>query len=211
MSSYTYLNFDISLSKADDKVIVRFLNKITYDVHQKILDTMFVVKNGIGSINNVFKILDICFKEMQNSKRINVTMIDDQIEIEINYIGDFDFCFKFKLDKILTSVVDGKDLYIKKLENRINELENSILYTLQINGNYISIDSTINKMIIKVDANESYTYLTKTLELKQNNIFEFTKQLVLSKLKIKEIEVYNNFNIDRHLPFLTNHPNITYK
>lgn len=123
MSTFTYLNFDVSMFKGDDIVILRFLDRNLFTVYEKSFNATFVIKNGLGTLNNLFKILNECFNK---KKHMTIVVVGNQIDIKIDYKDQFDFNFEFQLEILKSDHVDGRDLYIKKLEVRIDNLEKKL-------------------------------------------------------------------------------------
>ena len=178
MSVFDYLNFDITLSNSIDVISLRFLDRVTFNVYQKLFDNIFIIQHGLGSLHNLYMILDELFKKINKSEnnQINIIIINEQIEIRINYKNQFEFNFDFTIEKINTNNnIDGRDIYIKKLENKINELETEIN---ELETEIKLISNCVNKFVIEYEGNFHivYTYMNKlTIMTDGKPYFEYNK------------------------------------
>lgn len=141
MLEYNYLNFLITLCKFEHGLTLRFLDKNLYSVYQVILDELYVTKCSIGNLDNLYNILCTLLNSLESNVKpccdqINLLIIGDKIKLKVNFNNNFvSFNFEIVCDQIQTNVIDEKDLYIKKLEEKINDLQNNLVITVCYNHN----------------------------------------------------------------------------
>ena len=222
MATFNYLNFDISLSKSVDAIVLRFLDRVTYEVYQKIFDNVFIIQHGLGSIKNLYTILHyllqskfICSNNQNNN--INILIINSQIKITISYDqNDFQFNFNFTIDKMIDNVlVDGRDLYIKKLEQEINNIKNNMISTIlcHCTTNSWMIHTYIKKLILNngttdlvYDKNSrictvKYQYLQNQLHNSDNR---YNWNIQPDEIESFKTSFYTDF------PYYKDHPNVKF-
>lgn len=191
MVKFTYLNFDISLSKSTDVVCLRFLDRDTFNVYQIIFNKVFVIKNGLGNVNNIYTILIESLDKLDKPPN-TILITHDAIEIYIEYDKNgFLFNLTCKLDQISSSDVDGKDLYIKKLEQQIEELKQDQICVIYWNPNATYV---IPKKITKIVFDKSSSYfnydkLSKCLRININDYYSRLKGCQASEIEADSVEV----------------------
>jgi hypothetical protein len=156
--TYNYNEYEFDIIKRADNVIIICLDKQLYKSYQEIF-TSDIIANifSVNNSNDFIQIIDFAFKN--NS----FTVIPElsKLNIEINYSNVLDFKFNILLHQNEQSQLNANSIYIKKLEERIDELENLILLRIgnfTYKSNYIPllVSLKINELIINTSNNSHW-------------------------------------------------------
>lgn len=142
MSSFTYKNYDITITQTVTNVNIRIFDTKLFRVYENQFDKMSALGFGVGSITNFYKITVDCFAHLEKcgittmvkDKTYNgyVKVYDntqDSISIEMNYTNGLDFSINLNVPLIEESTTSdqllSKRMYakIEALQKQVAELE----------------------------------------------------------------------------------------
>jgi len=214
MKKTVNLNFDIYLSKSIDTVCLRILDRDTFNVYQIIFNKIFVIQNGFGNINNVHTILNESLDKLTCSPN-TILVVNDVIELHVEYNkNDFVFSLTCELNKISSSEIDGKDLYIQKLEQKIDQLEQSQMYVFWWRNCTFVIPKKLKKIIFKPGDCFEYNKYLKQLIIHRDGYSNMVNNNHACEIYADEIEIHdaskNYVSFFTQFPWLKDNKNITF-
>jgi hypothetical protein len=117
--TYNYNQLEIDVVKRTECVIISCLDKQLHKSYQETF-TQEIVFNmfGIGNLNNFIKIIEYVI----DNNKIVILSEPEKLNFNIDYF-DGNFIFKFNFLLLQVEQMQMNNIYIEKLEERIEELE----------------------------------------------------------------------------------------
>jgi hypothetical protein len=193
--TFNYNSFEILLTKQKDSVTIRCLDKELFKIYQEVYNDMTISELCPIGINNFYEICKSSLDALQkNESDGNISVIftcnERNVKINIDYKLQLHFAFSIKLPLTEHAQMSGQDLYIKKLEKRVEQLcefidDNMMIracqYTSQVtsNGghhvyfqNYAFLPINCNSITLQLENSDhiyDYTNRNFTLKFHPNN------------------------------------------
>lgn len=210
---YVFDNYEITMSKANNSVKIRCLDKHLFKIYQKTFTHMKIEEICSVGANNFYTICKNYFDSIVLSENKQIIIEDtDCIYIDVKYCGDLNFEFKMELPLSENLNVSPEQLYIQRLDSKIEELQAEIN---DIKNDMIQqvtqstfVMAQCDKVVIKINSTEIYNKCN--LQNREFTINFYETQTVglfsnFKNIKIKILEIHNhkisviNADIDRSI------------
>jgi len=197
-------NFDIDVTKNDDNVLITCLDKLMHKTYQELFTNKYTQEVfTINNLDNFFNIINHSF----DNNTFTVISDNDYIIINITYNSGLVFNFELRLPLTDHTQLTANSLYIKKLEEEIEELKRfaNICIGTRIKNHEdipipIIVPVYIDLIVVTCRPNNSNVTYNLTRDLGYHGSYNYYNNTL--HIYIKPVNAYTTNNINSNFSLL---------
>ena len=125
-SIYNYNNYEIIIKKCVDSIYIQFLDKQLFKLYSNTYIDIDVIKFTIGNLDMFYKVMMTVFESITNSDnkaKLEIYPSMKNLKLSVHHKYYLEFIFELQLNLVQEQSLSAKDMCIKKLEKKVDELK----------------------------------------------------------------------------------------
>ena len=123
---YNYNNYEIILKKCVDSVYIQFLDKQLFKLYLNTYIDIDVIKFTMGNLDMFYKVMMTVFESITNSDdkaKLEIYPSMKNLKLSVHHKYYLEFIFELQLNLIQEHSLSAKEMCVKKLEKKVDELK----------------------------------------------------------------------------------------
>jgi hypothetical protein len=123
---YNYNNYEIILKKCVDSVYIQFLDKQLFKLYSNTYIDIDVIKFTMGNLDMFYKVMVTVFESITNSDdkaKLEIYPSAKNLKLSVHHKYYLEFIFELQLNLVQEHSLSAKEMCVKKLEKKIDELK----------------------------------------------------------------------------------------
>ena len=125
-SIYNYNNYEIIIKKCVDSIYIQFLDKQLFKLYSNTYIDIDVIKFTMGNLDMFYKVMMTVFESITNSDdkaKLEIYPSMKNLKLSVHHKYYLEFIFELQLNLVQEQSLSAKDMCIKKLEKKVDELK----------------------------------------------------------------------------------------
>ena len=125
-SIYNYNNYEIIIKKCVDSIYIQFLDKQLFKLYSNTYIDIDVIKFTMGNLDMFYKVMMTVFESITNSDdkaKLEIYPSMKNLKLSVHHKYYLEFIFELQLNLVQEHSLSAKDMCIKKLEEKVDELK----------------------------------------------------------------------------------------